>query len=1033
MSSLIVNKKILKLRKDRCYFCISRLGKPFTHLGHFVTISAKHSPIWMKEIQRHSSVNFIRTQIQRDLENRTAKVAAVHIIKDEEGNFDLRCPHFIEGSFMWGPETEVSFQARVTQKVYDDVRKEEKMKEKHNRILENTASKLEKLRQQGMRHHRLSSGLSSLSFEFVPVENIETKQTSSGKKEVGFGRFGTYYSEEIRNAARILFANGTSLRNISESLKLRFGLEKGPCPESIRTFIFEGGLLADAQTALDLHNLNGNLALGLDESGVRHRSLMVVSITGPCEPKKVRYRRTIDLIHLSTKGGKEEAAKTLESLQNISNQASSLDVSRAISDSVSIAAFNSFSSDHISSNNGLFKCLTADWNLKTGNAMDDENEEDAEEAKGNEEAGREENEETEERSEEAGEENEEGEKKKRKFSRVCCAMHKSNLVETHLKKGLSSARKLTVASCGETPPVDATGVDVLMFAKGGMMASTTSNPVSAIDFLFKLSRVVAPTQKGEKQNWGFEVTHYLKKTWEIDFSFLPIDGKRLHAYSQAALRNYHVLGKLKQFFEDQLESWTKTYLLESLASSEMWVELRVLGLFSMVLGWPFTLYHNMLRVKDMFEVARGMKEVLTSSTLLSDEVSFLSLWNVFRRCKSVIAFEGDNSTNRYMTRLQKAKEYFKPIRESWGEREQNLWEKVCKNALAELNKIAKEYLECHSIKDSNLLPLADYPACNLDCERFFGIVKDLDTKKKHMSVPIIRASQTFRSHFVIGGSPIVTKLMSEEDLKTIRKQARLTPPAKNLQERINQEVQNKKDKNRIEQERRKINEEEKKRKRDDEMRGEVIVFDVDLIHPMKGKSLKNQLRLHQEMGAKITLGGKVEEQRTRLLDHIKKIKASVSASSLGPALVPAPTLASLCLCSAPASAPSLALGHAPAFAPSPALALASASALVPASSPAPALAPALATLDPALAPAPSLSLAFSKLCLVRYASALASASAPVLVPASASATLALAPAPAPYLATLAPSPSPPAPSPAPSLALASTIAPVTVFLQSKLP
>lgn len=136
-----------------------------------------------------------------------------------------------------------------------------------------------------------------------------------------------------------------------------------------------------------------------------------------------------------------------------------------------------------------------------------------------------------------------------------------------------------------------------IFKPHGMKGSNGISPFCATDFLFRLGSILSETVKGEKANWGYQFHYWLKRK-NITFHMDPIDGSRLHIYSHTALKIYAHIAHVEEFLLTREESWTKKFLLEACQNSRMNSELRVLALFSFVVGEPFTAYHNLLVVRD---------------------------------------------------------------------------------------------------------------------------------------------------------------------------------------------------------------------------------------------------------------------------------------------------------------------------------------------------------------------------------------------------------------------------------------------------
>ena len=142
------------------------------------------------------------------------------------------------------------------------------------------------------------------------------------------------------------------------------------------------------------------------------------------------------------------------------------------------------------------------------------------------------------------------------------------------------------------------------------------------------------------------------------------------------------------------------------------------------------------------------------------------------------------------------------ILEEWSLDDNTKWTPLALAALHELIKIGREYLEDHMAECTQ-----EYIAHNLDLERSFSILKQLDTRVARKSIPTLESTIMFKEA-MIRNQGIMPAKMSALDLAFIRKRGRMLPPAKVKEQKIWTELKRKQQ----EQEEKKKGQEQRKRK-----------------------------------------------------------------------------------------------------------------------------------------------------------------------------------------------------------------------------
>ena len=106
-----------------------------------------------------------------------------------------------------------------------------------------------------------------------------------------------------------------SLHCASSQISSEFGLS--PSIGTMSNFVQEGGVLARAQLAMDLHEGKGKLLLGCDESSICHQRILVSHLISAKDENGQHISNLLGVQLLPTKHGVCEAEKVLDTLKEL--------------------------------------------------------------------------------------------------------------------------------------------------------------------------------------------------------------------------------------------------------------------------------------------------------------------------------------------------------------------------------------------------------------------------------------------------------------------------------------------------------------------------------------------------------------------------------------------------------------------------------------------------------------------------------------------------------------------------------------------
>ena len=753
------------------------------------------------------------------------RVSAVHIQVSANGEYPCEAPTFREGTFLWGPEYLLSAIVRSQRQAVKECEVLNLMEIEKSEALE----ELERIRRRISKASMQSRHLEQQTFIPPSQESSEVSAPPSLDpseshpqllNSPGLTRAPTrteLFEEEIRVKVRDRYFTGTSLDGIVMQLRKEYPAWS-PSKTAVWRMVQEGRIIAKAAAANFIANYYLELSLGSDETSSRHKSLLVVNAIGDNVQGK-HQQCVLGLVQLPAKDEATVTKAIMDILTEIKTIAAALPSFSQAALSTHLTAFLAYSSDHASTNSAVFKSLATKRKELDPN-LDD-------------------------------------------LAWIRCLMHKYNLCEDYVLVGLRKQRNISLFL--NPNEIDAENVhpedEIMLETKGGMKASLGLNVHSAPDFLYRVSRIFSTSTKGEKVNWGFQFNSQMQKKgihWKVN----PISGSRLHIYSHSALRSYWCLNELKLFLEEKNSSWTKSYLLTSLGSKSMQSEIRVLGYYGYLIAEPITACHNVLTVQDAKTVVQKTCEILSHVLLESYQVSEKEvLWECLLQTKSVKEHQKPTQIKQIGQNREKFRYYLKSILNDWSASDSILLKQVSEEALKELQKIGKEYLEGHISS-----AIASISAVSTHQERSFAILKNVDTHKKHASTMILEGTLMYRD--LVFDSDLK---IEPEDHKIIRKLARTGKKAKDVDKVIQEEVEKKEEERKKLRKEKDQRKEERKRKRKESLLGVALEIDAEKVKRMSGRDLVNQLLLWKEKSpkTKIVLKGSAIERRNRIIQLIE--------------------------------------------------------------------------------------------------------------------------------------------------------------------
>ena len=238
----------------------------------------------------------------------------------------------------------------------------------------------------------------------------------------------------------------------------------------------------------------------------------------------------------------------------------------------------------------------------------------------------------------------------------------------------------------------------------------------------------------------------------------------------------------------------------------------------------------MAQAKDVFQLLR---EVISEpTTFVGNERVWEHVMN-----DSVINnyFHSHNKHQHLQSLLKKEREKLIAVKRDWSNDDAILLSKALMSAKCELEKLFGEYRNYVT----NLEDVEDFPSHNLDCERLIAQLRDVDTREKHLSTPILEAALLYKNCFEEAES--LSKDLTHNDEKILRTMARALPPTKLEETQIQEEIYKRKEKERDKQQQRI----EKKRKRDEFLEDQPFVTTVEEVHRLSGERVKIQLQKHK--------------------------------------------------------------------------------------------------------------------------------------------------------------------------------------------
>ena len=482
--SIIINGKMLSLISFLCYYCLDIECCPIRHSGYFVCIPTLYASEWQWQIEKAINQSLHEEKFYFDVKFYNARIAVVHLFLSANGEYDRKSPKIREGTFLWGPEYTCFTFAQSQQVCLSECSKKLRMTQKRAAI--------------ELELSQLNDKIDSMKFihiseeeRFEPKERTELPEEMKLHCDNAVSFSSELFPNEVREKARDLYANGMSYRKIENMLQKEFP-NRSPKKSTIALFVQEGGFIAKACAAMYIYEHRFEITLGSDESSSRHRSILIVNAMGKQTNNGYHESKVLGIVQLSGKDGKTIANEILSLLQTLSDLACKLEGVRTASFSSSISSFIAYSSDHVGVNKKVFDLLNEEKKkVSTDNTIS--------------------------------------------LKWIRCVMHKYNLMEDHLVAHLKKCRTpfFFLNNCGIDEEVS--GVDTIMLEDvGGMKSSLGTNIHSATDFLYKLSKIMTATAKGEKANWGHQFNFELKEKG-VEWKVKSMVSGCLHVYSHLAL------------------------------------------------------------------------------------------------------------------------------------------------------------------------------------------------------------------------------------------------------------------------------------------------------------------------------------------------------------------------------------------------------------------------------------------------------------------------------------------------------------------
>ena len=236
-ATIVINEKELKAYSFPCYYCVNN-EMPTRHYGFFVCVPTWASDIWRKRLEK-CTLNRLSIKFEDDVKKANARVSVIHLVLTGDGKYEPGNPQFIEGTFLWGPESLLSSFFRSQNRaltqialIQSDKIDLEFFKRKQEKI-EKRIKKRELLYFDGdpenqMKPEKLNEEPRSTSSFVCQSTEINAKEDIPKN---------ALYPEVIRRKVREKYASGDSQRKIVKDLAKEF--KRSPKKSAIVNIIQE--------------------------------------------------------------------------------------------------------------------------------------------------------------------------------------------------------------------------------------------------------------------------------------------------------------------------------------------------------------------------------------------------------------------------------------------------------------------------------------------------------------------------------------------------------------------------------------------------------------------------------------------------------------------------------------------------------------------------------------------------------------------------------------------------------------------------
>src|SRR4030067_1377484 len=126
-----------------------------------------------------------------------------------------------------------------------------------------------------------------------------------------------------------------------------------PSSATVHRIVLEGGAIADLEAVQQLHSLNGDAAIGIDETTSRKKAVLSVVATGEKDENGSHVAIPVGIAQLPARDAKTQCDAVVTMLGGLKSWAASIPETATASSSCTLSSFRAMLTDHAPVNGKL--------------------------------------------------------------------------------------------------------------------------------------------------------------------------------------------------------------------------------------------------------------------------------------------------------------------------------------------------------------------------------------------------------------------------------------------------------------------------------------------------------------------------------------------------------------------------------------------------------------------------------------------------------------------------------------------------------